>query len=193
MNDDNTLSTIEYCRFSNILEHCMYCIGSAILPPKLLIISANFKNNTNTAVNVEHCNVTLNNVTFYNNVMPYYPPPGQCWGIGGDLNFAKFKCTTHWARQSVKSQPSPHSIIEENMGNLIVGAFIVAHAYDKRSNSPHMGQVLVSKQVKFPTFPPIWPWWGVVGHNIDRCINVNSGYINDGGAVRFNFIMVPST
>ena len=57
------------------------------------------------------------------NVMPHYPPPGQCWGIGGDLNLAKFKSTTHWARQSVKSQPSPHSIIEEKMGNLIVGAF----------------------------------------------------------------------
>ena len=25
------------------------------------------------------------------NVMPHYPPPGQCWGIGGDLNFAKLK------------------------------------------------------------------------------------------------------
>ena len=33
-----------------------------------------------------------------------------------------------------------------------------------------MGQVLVSKQVKCPTFSPIWPGWGVVGHNIDRCI-----------------------
>ena len=40
MNDDNNLSlysnvTVEYCRFSNIYEHCVYCIGSAILPPKL--------------------------------------------------------------------------------------------------------------------------------------------------------------
>ena len=73
MNDDNNLSlysnvTVEYCRFSNIYEHCVYCIGSAILPPKLLILSTNFTNNTNTAVNVEHYNVTLNNVTFYNNV-----------------------------------------------------------------------------------------------------------------------------
>ena len=38
-----------------------------------------------------------------NNVMPHYPPPGQCWGIGGDLNFAKFKCTTYRACQSAKS------------------------------------------------------------------------------------------
>ena len=61
------------------------------------------------------------------NVMPHRPSPGQCWGIGGeiggDLNFAKFKCTTYWECQSVKSQPSPHLIIEEKMGNLTVDAF----------------------------------------------------------------------
>ena len=58
------------------------------------------------------------------NVMPrHYPPLGQCWRIGGDLNFAKFKCTTYWACQSVKSQPSPHSNIEEKMGNLTFGTF----------------------------------------------------------------------
>ena len=50
---------------------------------------------------------------------PTTPHPGNV----GDLDFSKFKCTTHWARQSVKSQPSPYSIIEEKMGNLIVGAF----------------------------------------------------------------------
>ena len=60
--------TIEYCRFSDIYEHSVYCIGSAGLMKNLIILSTNFANNTNTAVNVKHCNVTLNNVTFYNNV-----------------------------------------------------------------------------------------------------------------------------
>ena len=60
--------TIERCEFNDILEHCVHCIGSASLLPTLSIISSNFTDNANTAVNVEHCNVTLNNVTFYNNV-----------------------------------------------------------------------------------------------------------------------------
>ena len=70
---------------------------------------------------------------------PTTPPPGQCWGIGRDLNFAKFKCTTYWACQPVKSQPSPHSTIEEKMGNLPLVLLIVAHAYGEQSNSPRMG------------------------------------------------------
>ena len=82
------------------------------------------------------------------NVMPHYPPPGQCWGIGGDLNFTKFKCTTYQARQLVKSRILSHLKVKEKMGNLTIGAFIIAHAYGEWSNSPHMGQVLVSKQVK---------------------------------------------
>ena len=76
MSNDNTLAlhnvstnvTVEYCRFNNISEHCVYCIGNAGLLSKVYIIFTNFTNNTNTAVNDEHCNVTLNNVTFYNNV-----------------------------------------------------------------------------------------------------------------------------
>ena len=76
LNDDNNLTlqnilsnvTIEYCRFIDISEHCVYCIGSAGLMKNLIILYTNFTNNTNTAVNVEHCNVTLNNVIFYNNV-----------------------------------------------------------------------------------------------------------------------------
>ena len=76
MNDDNTLAhhnilsnvTIEYCGFSNISEYCMNCIGSVGLLQNLSILYTNFTNNTNTAVNIEQCNVTLNNVTFYNNV-----------------------------------------------------------------------------------------------------------------------------
>ena len=60
--------TIERCEFNDILEHCVYCIGSASLLPNLSIISSNFTDNANTAVNIEQCNITLNNVTFYNNV-----------------------------------------------------------------------------------------------------------------------------
>ena len=59
---------IERCKFNNILELCVHCMGSASLLPNLSIISSNFMDNGNTAVNVEHCNITLNNVTFYNNV-----------------------------------------------------------------------------------------------------------------------------
>ena len=60
--------TIESCEFNDISEHCVHCIGSAGLLPNISIISSNFTDNTNTAVNIEHCNITLNNVTFYNNV-----------------------------------------------------------------------------------------------------------------------------
>ena len=60
--------TIEHCGFIDISEYCVYCIGSDSLLQNLLILSTNFTNNTNTAVNIEQCNVTLNNTTFYNNV-----------------------------------------------------------------------------------------------------------------------------
>ena len=44
------------------------------------------------------------------NVMPHRPPPGQCWGIGGeiggDLNFAKFKCTTYQLGMPVGQIPT---------------------------------------------------------------------------------------
>ena len=60
--------TIESCEFNDISKHSVHCIGSAGLLPNISIISSNFTDNTNTAVNVEHCNITLNNVTFYNNV-----------------------------------------------------------------------------------------------------------------------------
>ena len=76
LNDDNTLAfdniisnfIIEHCGFSDISEHCVYCIGGSGLLSKLLVLSTNFANNTDTVVNVEQCYVTLNNVTFYNNV-----------------------------------------------------------------------------------------------------------------------------
>ena len=54
--------------FSNISKYCVHYIGSVGLLTKLSIHAANFTNNANTAVNVEQCNITLNSVTFYNNV-----------------------------------------------------------------------------------------------------------------------------
>ena len=61
-------ATIERCEFSGISEHCVHCIGSAGLLSNLSILSSNFTDNANTAVNIQHCNITLNNVTFYNNI-----------------------------------------------------------------------------------------------------------------------------
>ena len=60
--------TIENCEFRKILDNCVYCLGSVGLLPNVSIVSTNFTDNENTAVNVEYCNITLNNVTFYNNV-----------------------------------------------------------------------------------------------------------------------------
>ena len=57
--------TIESCEFSGISKHCVHCIGSDGVLPKLFIISSNFLDNDNTAVNVERCSITFNNVTFY--------------------------------------------------------------------------------------------------------------------------------
>ena len=93
MNDNNTLPlhnmlsnvTIEYCGFSNIYEHCVYCIGGASLLQNLSISSTNFTINTNTAVNSEQCNVTLNNVTFYKNVN-YINDGGAVRVYNGTLN-----------------------------------------------------------------------------------------------------------
>jgi len=62
-------STIKSCEFIGNLEHSVHCIGSDGLLPKLSIVSSKFKNNTNTAVNIEYCNITLDNVVFYNNLM----------------------------------------------------------------------------------------------------------------------------
>ena len=59
---------IENCGFSSISKYCVHCIGSVGSLTKLSILAANFTNNANTAVNVEQCNITLNSVTFYNNV-----------------------------------------------------------------------------------------------------------------------------
>ena len=89
------------------------------------------------------------------NIMPHYPPPGQCWGIGGDLNFAKFKCTTYWACQSVKSQPSPHSTIKEKMGNLTIGAFNCSTCIWQVVKFPTYG---ASFSVKTGQMPHLFPY-----------------------------------
>ena len=66
MNDIDV--SVTSCEFSGISGHCVHCIGNAGLPlPKLSILSSNFTNNTNTAVNVEYCNITLSNVNYCNN------------------------------------------------------------------------------------------------------------------------------
>ena len=88
------------------------------------------------------------------NIMPHYPPPAQCWGIGGDLNFAKFKCTTYWACQSVKSQPSPHSTIEEKR-NLTVGAFNCSTCIWRAVKFPTYG---ASFSVKTGQMPHLFPY-----------------------------------
>ena len=69
-NSNHTMNDviIENCVFSNISKYCVHCIGSVGSLTKLSILAANFTNNANTAVNVEQCNITLNSVTFYNNV-----------------------------------------------------------------------------------------------------------------------------
>ena len=77
---------------------------------------------------------------------PTTPLPGPCQERDGDLNFAKFKCTTYWACQSIKSLPSPHLKHEDLRGDLLVNVHTSVHAYGERSNSPSIGQVLVSNQ-----------------------------------------------
>ena len=76
------------------------------------------------------------------NNMPHYPPPGQCQGRSGDLNYAKFKCTTYWACQSVKAQSSFHLKHGELREDLLVNVHTSVHAYDhwydELSNSPRM-------------------------------------------------------
>ena len=102
--------------------------------------------------------------------MPHYSPPGRCWRRGGDLNYAKFKCITYWACQTVKCQPSLHLKDGDLQGDLLVNVHTFVHVYDEWSNSPCIGQVLVSNlRLNAPPSPYI-ALEGVVGHNIDRCI-----------------------
>ena len=67
--------------------------------------------------------------------MSHYPPPRQCQGRGGDLNYAKVKCITYWAShgQSVKSQSSPHQKDGDIRGDLLVNVHTYVHAYGERS------------------------------------------------------------
>ena len=82
---------IENCVFSNISKYCVHCIGSVGSLTKLSILAANFTNNVNTAVNVEQCNITLNSVTFYNNVnvnSGYIDDGGAIRAYNGTVNMA---------------------------------------------------------------------------------------------------------
>ena len=87
-----------------------------------------------------------------------------------DLNYAKFKCTTYWTCQSVKSQPSLHLKDGDLQGELLVNVHTSVHVYDEQSNSPCIGQALVSNQSKMLHLSPYIALEGVMGHNIDRCI-----------------------
>ena len=78
--------------------------------------------------------------------------------------------STGWTSYWTISQCVTIGLLENAINRLAPFNNRTGQSYDERSNSPHMGQVLVSKQVKCPTFSPIQPGRGVVGHNIDRCI-----------------------
>ena len=84
-------------------------------------------------------------------ILCHTTPPGQFQERGGDLNYAKSKCTTYWACQSVKSLPSPHL---QHGNNLLVNVHTSVQAHDEQLNSPHIGQILVSNQSQMLHFPP---------------------------------------
>ena len=82
------------------------------------------------------------------------PPSRAMLGRGGDLNYAKVKCITYWANQSVKSQSSPHQKDGDLWEDLPVNAHTFVHVYGRLWNSSHTGQVLVSNQSKMPLYIP---------------------------------------
>ena len=98
------------------------------------------------------------------NIMLHYASPRRCWGKGGDLNYAKFKCTIYWAFQSVKSQPSLYLKDGDLRGDLLVNVHTSVHAYDERSNSPcgYRASFYVKSKSNAPTFPYI-AWKGGSG------------------------------
>ena len=92
-------------------------------------------------------------------------PPEQCRRIG-DLDFAKFKCTTYWACQLVKSQPSLYLKDRAKDGKLDCWCFSLLY----------ISIYGTSFGVKISQMPHLFPciaWEGVVGHNIDKCIISN--------------------
>ena len=95
--------------------------------------------------------------------MPHYPPPGRRRGRGEDLNYAKVKCITYWASQSVKSQSPPHQKDGDLQGDLLVNFHTSVHAYNEQSNSSSIGQVLVSNRSQTPHLSPYITWEGGSG------------------------------
>ena len=55
---------------------------------------------------------------------------------------------------------------------LLVNVHTSVHAYGEQSNSPRVGQVLVSNQSQMPHLSPYIVQEGVMGQNIDRRISL---------------------
>ena len=114
---------IEQCEFIDISEYCVYCIGSDSLLQNLLILSTNFTNNTNTAVNFEQCNVILNNTTFYNNVNVgggYINDGGAVRVSNGTLNVTKQVLFSHnRASSNGGALYLNHSVMFASQGSLL--------------------------------------------------------------------------
>ena len=102
-------------------------------------------------------------------VYPTTPSPGQCQGRSGDLSYAKFKCTTFWTCQSVKSQPSLHLKMGIYKGiSLLIFTLLYMHMVSGQISHIQPEQVLVSNTPPFPLHSP----GGEVGHNTYRCISL---------------------
>ena len=95
------------------------------------------------------------------------PSHGQCQGRGGDLNYAKFKSITYWPCQSVKSKHS------SQLGDFIANVYTFVHVYGEWSNTPYIGEVLVSNWSQMSHLSPYIAREEGSEHNVDRCITHN--------------------
>ena len=96
----------------------------------------------------------------------YWSPPGRdVVGQGGDLTILKIKCPTPeaWFYRQIST-----STIGMNRGFDMYNT--VAFLCPK-SNAPPLGPILEVKCCQIPYQSPPLPVQGVVGPNIDRCIN----------------------
>lgn len=93
-------------------------------------------------------------------------PPTTLWGnVGGDLHYAKFKCTTNLVCQSTNPNLLPTQKIEQKMGDLIVTCCSTC-IWCAVKCLTYGASFSVSKQVKCAYITQE----GGRGHNIDRCI-----------------------
>ena len=79
------------------------------------------------------------------NIMPHYPPPGRCRRRSGDLNYAKFKCSTYWACQSVKAQSSLHLKHGDLREDLLVIMFTLLYMHMMNCQIPHVWHLKETK------------------------------------------------